>query len=92
MNEPELEVSAAAEVEMCTDPRAPILFGFVPGVPRLTTVTPFMVEAADKVASVALAFAEGATTIEIPVAKTAAVSTDVIFRNMCIPFSLRALP
>ena len=33
-----------------------------------------------------------AVAIEIPVAKTAAVSTDVIFLNMCIPLSLRALP
>jgi hypothetical protein len=33
-----------------------------------------------------------AVAIEIPVAKTAAVRIDVIFLNMCIPLSLRALP
>jgi hypothetical protein len=33
-----------------------------------------------------------AVAIEIPVAKTAALRIDVIFLNMCIPLSLRALP
>jgi hypothetical protein len=33
-----------------------------------------------------------AVAIEIPVAKTAAPRIEVIFLNMCIPLSLRALP